>query len=313
LSVNLQDVRKSLTELREGIKRIRQELTDHFSDLESNDKYGKQMWSFLGKATAKLEDLTDDVNAADSMFTEVVSYYGEDEKTMTSSEFYGVFKTFVTSYKVDRFFSHYSMLLANDLTKKCKADNQSAAEERMVADRRRQAAEEARAHRQKALETQSVDDTSVLDDLLQKLRNGDGVSRRTRRGKPGASNKPLKLDFDTSQPYQPDAGSLDTVGLARDMLAALKSDGFEAFSPPTPTSKHPRQKRRRRGSGSKMGRNTPDPHSPAAEDAQLAFEYSSNDSSMLLNESVSSNLDLSIMSADDDSGTVEGDETIHLS
>ena len=31
---------------------------------------------------------------------EVVRYYGEDERNMSSSEFYGIFKTFVTSYRV---------------------------------------------------------------------------------------------------------------------------------------------------------------------------------------------------------------------
>ena len=86
--------------MREGLKRIRQELSDHFADVEQNDRYGKQMWSFLGKATSQLEDLTDDVNHADSLFNEVVRYYGEDERNMSSSEFYGVFKTFVTSYRV---------------------------------------------------------------------------------------------------------------------------------------------------------------------------------------------------------------------
>lgn len=98
--MNLLDVRKTLTELREGLKRIRHELSEHFSDPEQADRYGKQMWNFIGKATAQLEDLVDDVNLADSTFNEVCKYYGEDEKNMTSSEFYGIFKTFVTSYRV---------------------------------------------------------------------------------------------------------------------------------------------------------------------------------------------------------------------
>lgn len=99
-SVSLQDVRKQLAELREGLKRIRQELADHYSDIEQSDRYGKQMWTFVGKAVSQLEDLVDDVNHADSTFNEVVKYYGEDERNMSSSEFYGIFKTFVTSYRV---------------------------------------------------------------------------------------------------------------------------------------------------------------------------------------------------------------------
>ena len=68
--------------------------------MDMNDKYGKQMWAFVGKATSQLEDLVDDVNHAESTFYEVAKYYGEDEKNMSSAEFYGIFKTFVTSYKV---------------------------------------------------------------------------------------------------------------------------------------------------------------------------------------------------------------------
>ena len=103
--VNLQDVRKGLTELRDGLKSIRQELKEHFSEIEQNDRYSKQMWGFLGKATQQMEDLIDDVNAADTLFTEVIRYFGEDEKNMTSSEFYGIFKTFITSYRVRVFAS----------------------------------------------------------------------------------------------------------------------------------------------------------------------------------------------------------------
>ena len=104
-SVNLQDVRKGLTELRDGLKSIRQELNEHFSEVEQNDRYSKQMWGFLGQATRQMEDLNDDVNAADTLFTDVVRYFGEDDKNMTSSEFYGVFKTFITSYRVRDFTS----------------------------------------------------------------------------------------------------------------------------------------------------------------------------------------------------------------
>ena len=61
------------------------------------------MWGFLGKATQQMEDLNDDVNAADTLFTEVVRYFGEDEKNVSSTEFYGIFKTFITSYRVRAF------------------------------------------------------------------------------------------------------------------------------------------------------------------------------------------------------------------
>jgi cytokinesis protein len=98
--VNLQDIHKDLGDLRSGLKRIRQELAEHFTDMDQADKYGRQMWNFVGKANSQLEDLTDDVSLADSTFMEVIKYFGEEDKNMSSSEFYGIFKTFVTSYKV---------------------------------------------------------------------------------------------------------------------------------------------------------------------------------------------------------------------
>lgn len=98
--VNLQDIHRDASELRVGLKRIRQELADNFADTDQADKYGRQMWNFVKKAISQLEDLTDEINLADSTFTEVVKYFGEEDKNMSSSEFYGIFKTFVTSYKV---------------------------------------------------------------------------------------------------------------------------------------------------------------------------------------------------------------------
>jgi cytokinesis protein len=98
--VNTQDVRKDLGELRDGLKHIRQELNDYYTDLALGDVFSNQMWTFVGKATSRLEYLVDDVNHADTTFTEVVKYFGEDEKNMTSTEFFAVFKTFATSYKV---------------------------------------------------------------------------------------------------------------------------------------------------------------------------------------------------------------------
>jgi cytokinesis protein len=98
--VNTLDIRKDLGELRDGLKRIRQELNDYYTDLTLGDGFSKQMWTFVGKATSRLEYLVDDVNHAETTFTEVVKYFGEDEKNVTSTEFFAVFKTFVTSYKV---------------------------------------------------------------------------------------------------------------------------------------------------------------------------------------------------------------------
>jgi cytokinesis protein len=130
---------------------------------------------------------------------------------------------------------------------KCKGDNLTAAEERISQEKRKQAAEENRANRQKALDASASlenEDTSVLDNLLEKLRNGDTVGRKARRARAipdGQSKSPLAL---IPEGALPGTGG-DAADIARDMLARLKSDGFEAFAPsaaPAP----PRTRRRRR-------------------------------------------------------------------
>ncbi|EGN96042.1 hypothetical protein SERLA73DRAFT_162010 [Serpula lacrymans var. lacrymans S7.3] len=222
--VNLQDIRKELAEMRNGLKRIRQELNDHYVDTAQNDQYSRQMWSFVGKASSQLEDLVDDVNRAEAIFAEVVKYYGEDDKNMSSAEFYGIFKTFVISYK------------------KCQNDNQSAAEERIAIEKRKQALAESRVQRQKASEAESKEDT-VLDSLLEKLRNGDTVGRRTRRTRLKPDSRPaMALALDPDRPVI--HGSLDTADVARDMLARLQSDQFSVPIPVSPVASPSRRRER---------------------------------------------------------------------
>jgi len=232
--VNLQDIHKDTADLRSSLKRIQQELGEHFTNMDHADKYGRQMWNFVGKATSQLEDLTDDVNLADSTFTEVIKYFGEEDKNMSSSEFYGIFKTFVTSYK------------------KCKVDNQSAAEEQLAMQKRKQAMEESKITRQKTQEAstdvlpgQEEEDRAALDTLLEKLRNGDTIGRRAGRARRVVENRlPLSSSLNTDGTHAPDIN--DTADIARDMLARLQSDGFQTLTPASPTTGPKRQTRRRR-------------------------------------------------------------------
>jgi cytokinesis protein len=102
-SVNLLDTRKGTSELKEGLRVLRAELQDHFAEVDSsnpNDVFSKKMWRFVGESKERLDDLIDEVTLADSTFSEVVKYYGEEDKNMSSTEFFGIFKTFVTSYQV---------------------------------------------------------------------------------------------------------------------------------------------------------------------------------------------------------------------
>lgn len=120
-------------------------------------------------------------------------------------------------------------------------DNQTAAEEKFAMEKRKQAMAESRLQRQIAQE-QSIprEEEAVLDNLLEKLRNGDATARKTRRAWPSRPEGTPLVSLITDS-------TADTANLAQNMLAALKAGGFSLVaSPSSPTSTAPRRRTRKR-------------------------------------------------------------------
>lgn len=114
-------------------------------------------------------------------------------------------------------------------------------------EKRRQAADEIKASRQKAQdEAVPNEDDDVLDTLLEKLRNGDTVNRRTRRNRSGNDTRPS-----VPQSLNGDGDTPAAADVARDMLARLQSDGF--VTPASPTVAVAERRRRRRDVASDNG------------------------------------------------------------
>ncbi|KAJ8597354.1 hypothetical protein M405DRAFT_507493 [Rhizopogon salebrosus TDB-379] len=123
------------------------------------------------------------------------------KKNMTSTEFFAVFETFVISYK------------------KCTTENQTAAEEKAAVEKRKQAMAESRQLRRNLNAKDAgpkEEDDAVLDNLLEKLRSGDTVTRRAGRGRPKPDTRPIIPPLDTATPFDTTA-PLDTVDVARDI------------------------------------------------------------------------------------------------
>ncbi|CCM06758.1 uncharacterized protein FIBRA_09056 [Fibroporia radiculosa] len=123
-------------------------------------------------------------------------------------------------------------------------------------EKRRQVAEESKANRQKlAEEAAAIDDGdhAVLDDLLEKLRNGESAGRKARRNRSTVSRPPPPLALSADALLGTAPSGNDTVDIAKDMLARLKSDGFETVPPvsqSTSSSQTARRSRRRQESHS---------------------------------------------------------------
>ncbi|KAG8905981.1 hypothetical protein FRC01_008182, partial [Tulasnella sp. 417] len=210
-------------ELRTGLKTIRDELEQNFNTVEAkeaDDAFGKRMWRFNAVATERLADLADDVTLADTKFSDVLKHYGEEEKNMQSTDFFGIFKTFVTSYK------------------RCQNDNREIDKEKENQIRREQATKDAQLAKAEALAARAAQEAAgapSLDTLLEDLKNGPDV-RRSKKRAPGVTPGAAPLPVDN-----PDA----PAAKAMDMLAALKTGGLGSFIPPSPRSERPGSTRRR--------------------------------------------------------------------
>lgn len=116
------------------------------------------------------------------------------------------------------------------------AENQTAAEEKLAMEKRKQAMAESRSHKQHVQE-----DNAVLDNLLEQLRSGE-PTRKARRARPIPEAKPT-MSLITN-------GTVDAAYIAQNMLLELQADGFGATSlPSSPTSTAPRRRMRRRTPG----------------------------------------------------------------
>jgi cytokinesis protein len=102
----LQAIVKNFKELRQEVEKTRLALYNKF-DLENvgTDGYKQRMPKFVREAGNKLGILKDEITLAQNSYTQILMYFGEEtdeRKQMNSMAFFGIFKTFVTSYKKAR-------------------------------------------------------------------------------------------------------------------------------------------------------------------------------------------------------------------
>lgn len=103
--VTLQDMVKEYNEIRVGLQKLIQELDNHYpEDAETTgdeeDCYAEVMRKFRNEALAKFEELEVRYTAMDVAYKDVVTYFGENPDQMKPDEFFGIFKTFTSSWEV---------------------------------------------------------------------------------------------------------------------------------------------------------------------------------------------------------------------
>ena len=103
LIVTIQDLIKDYNELRVGLQKLIHELERYENDPEDipeNDRFIEVMSQFRDTAIEKFDQLEVRYTSMDIAYKDVVTYFGENPRDMKPDEFFGVFKTFTSSWEV---------------------------------------------------------------------------------------------------------------------------------------------------------------------------------------------------------------------
>ncbi|WVQ98293.1 hypothetical protein IAU59_005416 [Kwoniella sp. CBS 9459] len=174
--VNYADMQATSKQMLDEIRKIRDSLRNNFE--EGIDGYTKKMFRFSANAEEKLQAVRDGIIAADKQLREVQTYYGEGEemgRPLQSQDFFGIFRTFTSSYRF------------------CRAQNRARAEEA--------AARERRAAAKATLTPQTTGASTVSRDLIDgtmqrlKVEGTPRVKRERRAHIPPPSPLPQTTDF----------------------------------------------------------------------------------------------------------------------
>lgn len=205
LAVSYEELSSGAKELKKGILNIRRNVEtelDHIQRTQSaKDLYISRMNTFVSIAEERVDDCLASVKAAGHFFNSVKAYYGEGDERFdpanrdvevfsrpTSLEFFGTFKTFVTSWDLCK------------MQNKARRDAKAINEKHKIKIERKQAT---------ALSPQSTGASSMQTGALEDLH-----ARLLRQGTPRAKRERRQRDI----PRTPDLDTFD--------FSAFSLDGF---------------------------------------------------------------------------------------
>ncbi|ORY08436.1 FH2-domain-containing protein [Basidiobolus meristosporus CBS 931.73] len=170
-----QDMKADFKDLKERFEETRLEVEKYHSTPEkSQEPFTIQMNTFILSADEQLTEAQTKYETMNEKYEAIVKLYGEDPATTTPEEFFGIFRSFMTSFE------------------KALKDNRLEREQRKRAEKRKQQENEKKiekaARKQPDPEPsvdqspQAVDEKGVMDSLLDVLRRGNDfdAARRAR-------------------------------------------------------------------------------------------------------------------------------------
>ncbi|CAO3595395.1 unnamed protein product [Absidia cylindrospora] len=187
--VTLQDMVKDYNEIRSGLQKLLQELENHYGDgyvAPEGDNFAKTMLDFRNNAIDKFEQLEVRYTSMDVAYKDVVSFYGENPNQMKPDEFFGIFKTFTSSWERAMGDNKSARQKLENMERACRQE-----EERK---------ERIKAQKMRGVDTSNVensnndDDKNIMDNLLDRLRAGEMETNTKRRGERSAARRQQRIE-----------------------------------------------------------------------------------------------------------------------
>ncbi|CAJ0768525.1 4272_t:CDS:2, partial [Entrophospora sp. SA101] len=184
------------------------ELDKNFTDveLEENDRFPEIMRDFVKRTKSQFEELQLKYTSMEVAYKDVVSYFGEDPKSTKPDEFFGIFKTFISSYERARH--------DNKVQKERELVLQKRIEE--IESRKKKQKDKTSISVKEGIAQDSSEEKYLMDNLLETLRDGRDLDTRTRRKRGAGKEKRIER-------------SMSIAVKAESILNRLKED-----TPPVP-------------------------------------------------------------------------------
>lgn len=198
---------KEYNELRSGLQRLIQELDNHYGEgyeAPEGDRFAEVLTSFRDQALEKFEEMEVRYTSMDVAYKDAVAYYGENPNEMKPDEFFGIFKTFTSSWE------------------RAMSDNKAARKKLEQMERARQMDAERRERikaQRRGVDTSDQpqqgedEDKHIMDNLLERLRAGEMETSTKRRDRQTRSPRERRMQRSES-----------VAVMAEDLLKSIQTD-----------------------------------------------------------------------------------------
>ncbi|KAF9956390.1 hypothetical protein BGZ72_002808 [Mortierella alpina] len=184
--VSLPELQSDYNHIKSKLKEIKVELQTHYPDgykFSPDDRFYEVMHPFIESAEKEFAKAETAMKEMDVLYKDCVKFYGEEPAIMRPDEFFGIFKTFSSSFEKAR----------DDNRKQRERDTQrekvrlaaKQRQEQIAAKRNRLQVPDINGEGSTSDADGGSDDKGMMDSLLESLRNGgdNEASRRDRRRK----------------------------------------------------------------------------------------------------------------------------------